>query len=191
MKNLQNFEIYIDANGKWFHQGKSIDRVSIVKLFSTILKRDKFGEYWLENPVEKGKIIVEDAPFVIVNFEQKRIKTKNYIFFIDNIDRRHLLSIKFPIVFYKDKSKKFNKPYISLLAVSPKFLSNNSALPPGRLICPGCDFKFFDLFVKKNEIPFFPSNKRIKDADCNELPSSIFFLLISGQNFNNFFSKFL
>ena len=65
MKNLQNFEIYIDANGKWFHQGKSIDRVSIVKLFSTILKRDKFGEYWLENPVEKGKIIVEDAPFVI------------------------------------------------------------------------------------------------------------------------------
>ena len=114
MKNLQNFEIYIDANGKWFHQGKSIDRVSIVKLFSTILKRDRFGEYWLENPVEKGKIIVEDAPFVIVNFEQKKIKTKNYIFFIDNIDRRHLLSIKFPIVFYKDKSKKFNKPYISL-----------------------------------------------------------------------------
>ena len=33
MKNLQNFEIYIDANGKWFHQGKSIDRVSFEKTF--------------------------------------------------------------------------------------------------------------------------------------------------------------
>jgi uncharacterized protein len=36
----------------------------LVKLFSTVLERDGEGRFWLSTPAERGRITVEDAPFV-------------------------------------------------------------------------------------------------------------------------------
>ena len=60
----QQFHIKIAGDGRWFHKGEEIRRKALVKLFSTVLKRDSDGVFWLETPVEKGRIEVEDAPFI-------------------------------------------------------------------------------------------------------------------------------
>jgi len=59
-----DFDIRIKADGTWFYQGTPIGRKPLVKLFSTVLRREEDGEYWLVTPVERGRILVDDAPFV-------------------------------------------------------------------------------------------------------------------------------
>jgi hypothetical protein len=56
-------DIVIRRDGSWWHEGAPIARASLVRLFSTILRRDADG-YWLVTPVEMLKIQVEDAPFL-------------------------------------------------------------------------------------------------------------------------------
>ena len=60
----QQFNIKIAGDGRWYHEGGEIRRKALVKLFSTVLKRDPDGVFWLETPAEKGRIEVEDAPFI-------------------------------------------------------------------------------------------------------------------------------
>ncbi|MBV7257080.1 DUF1285 domain-containing protein [Pacificimonas sp. WHA3] len=58
-------EMRIAADGTWYHQGREIRRKRLVKLFSTILRRDG-DAYVLVTPAEKLSIDVEDAPFQAV-----------------------------------------------------------------------------------------------------------------------------
>ena len=62
----QNFDIHIRADAVWLHEGRPINRMALVKLFASVLRRDDAGDYWLQTPVERGRITVEDAPFAIV-----------------------------------------------------------------------------------------------------------------------------
>ena len=55
----------IARDGAWFYQGTPIGRPAMVRLFSTILRRDP-DRYVLVTPVEKVGIEVEDAPFLAV-----------------------------------------------------------------------------------------------------------------------------
>lgn len=57
-------DIVIKADGSWFHEGTKIERLQLVKLFSSILKREA-DDYFLVTPVEKWQITVEDLPFFI------------------------------------------------------------------------------------------------------------------------------
>jgi hypothetical protein len=59
----------IARDGTWFHQGSPIGRETMVRLFSTILRREPDGGYVLVTPVEKLDIAVEDAPFVAVEMK--------------------------------------------------------------------------------------------------------------------------
>jgi hypothetical protein len=59
----------IAKDGTWFHQGSPIGRQAMVRLFSTILRREPDGGYVLVTPVEKLSIEVEDAPFVAVEMK--------------------------------------------------------------------------------------------------------------------------
>ncbi|MDX3909408.1 MAG: DUF1285 domain-containing protein [Sphingobium sp.] len=59
-------EMRIARDGTWFHQGSPIGREAMVRLFSTILRREADGSYLLVTPVEKLSIEVEDAPFTAV-----------------------------------------------------------------------------------------------------------------------------
>ena len=61
-------DIRIARNGAWFHEGAPIMRPALVRLFSTVLRKDEDG-YYLVTPAEKLKIAVEDAPFVAVGLE--------------------------------------------------------------------------------------------------------------------------
>jgi len=59
-------EMRIARDGTWFHQGSPVGREAMVRLFSTILRREADGSYVLVTPAEKLDIVVEDAPFIAV-----------------------------------------------------------------------------------------------------------------------------
>ena len=63
-----DLDMRIARDGTWFYLGTPIGRVELVKLFSTIIRRDG-DDYFLVTPVEKVGITVDDAPFVAVDFE--------------------------------------------------------------------------------------------------------------------------
>lgn len=62
-------EMRIARDGTWFHQGSPIGRPAMVRLFSTILRREPDGGFVLVTPVEKLSILVEDAPFTAVELK--------------------------------------------------------------------------------------------------------------------------
>ncbi|HEX8442826.1 MAG TPA: DUF1285 domain-containing protein [Allosphingosinicella sp.] len=61
----------IAEDGTWFHEGSPIGREAMVRLFSTILRREPDGRFVLVTPVEKLDIEVEDAPFVAVEMKSE------------------------------------------------------------------------------------------------------------------------
>jgi hypothetical protein len=82
-----DFDIRIDADGTWFYRGSPIGRKALVKLFSTVLRRDESGEYWLITPVERGRVIVDDAPFVAVEMSTQGRGKSRVLSFRTNVDR--------------------------------------------------------------------------------------------------------
>jgi len=73
-------DIVIARDGSWRHEGARIGREALVRLFSTILRKDPDGIY-LVTPVEKLRITVEDAPFVAVRVDRAR----NDLRFVTNV----------------------------------------------------------------------------------------------------------
>lgn len=63
-------DIVIQRDGTWRHEGAIISREALVRLFSTVLRKDPDG-VWLVTPAEKLRIQVEDAPFVAVAVERR------------------------------------------------------------------------------------------------------------------------
>jgi len=61
-----DIDMEIKADGTWFYMGTPIGRQPLVRLFSTVLKREDDGKIYLVTPVEKVGIRVEDAPFIAV-----------------------------------------------------------------------------------------------------------------------------
>ena len=63
-----DLDMRIARDGTWFYLGTPIGRAGLVKLFSSILKKEG-DKYFLVTPVEKVGITVDDAPFVAIDFE--------------------------------------------------------------------------------------------------------------------------
>ncbi len=61
----------IRADGSWYHEGGRIDRPAMVRLFSTILRREGDGSHVLVTPAEKLRIVVEDTPFRAVEMKSE------------------------------------------------------------------------------------------------------------------------
>src|ERR1700709_2714991 len=60
-----DLDMRIATDGTWFYQGPPLGARALVRLFSTILKRED-GKHFLVTPVEKVGIRVDDAPFLAV-----------------------------------------------------------------------------------------------------------------------------
>jgi hypothetical protein len=92
-------DLQIKPNGDWFSGGTVFKRLSLVKLFASVLWREVKGEsdeYFLVTPVEKVKIIVEDAPFVLTQWawqdDNKTIMTVS-----TNLDDEFVLDGEHPV----------------------------------------------------------------------------------------------
>lgn len=64
-------QMRIASDGTWFHEGSPIGRAAMVRLFSTILRREPDGSFVLVTPVEKLSIEIDDAPFVAVEVKSE------------------------------------------------------------------------------------------------------------------------
>ena len=77
----------IRADGSWFHEGGRINRPTMVKLFSTILRREPDGGHVLVTPAEKLSIAIEDTPFRAVEMKSEgRGDARKLIFRLDTDD---------------------------------------------------------------------------------------------------------
>jgi hypothetical protein len=61
-----DLDMEIRSDGTWFYMGTPIGRQPLVRLFSTVLRKDDDGKTYLVTPVEKVGIRVQDAPFIAV-----------------------------------------------------------------------------------------------------------------------------
>lgn len=60
--------LHIDSQGQWFYNDSLIQRPALVKLFASVLLCQD-GEYYLQTPVEKMRITVADAPFIVTDWQ--------------------------------------------------------------------------------------------------------------------------
>lgn len=74
-----DIDMEIKRNGQWFYLGTPINRAPLVKLFSSVLRRDDDDCYYLITPVEKVRIRVEDAPFLITTVERLEREGQHYL----------------------------------------------------------------------------------------------------------------
>jgi len=81
------YDMRIARDGTWFYHGSPIGRIALVKLFSTVLKRDEAGDYWLITPAERGRIKVEDVPFVAVEVQATGEGDAQSLAFRTNLDQ--------------------------------------------------------------------------------------------------------
>lgn len=80
-----DLDMRIARDGTWFYQGTPIGRPALVRLFSTILKREN-GKHFLVTPVEKVGIQVEDAPFLAVEMLKEQQDGGRLLRFRTNVD---------------------------------------------------------------------------------------------------------
>ncbi len=107
-----DFDIRIARDGTWFHQGSPIGRKPLVKLFSTVLRREEDGEYWLVTPVERGRVIVEDAPFTAVEFSATGRGREQSLRLRTNVDSWVELDSDHPLRIAVDDETGEPRPYI-------------------------------------------------------------------------------
>jgi hypothetical protein len=77
-------DIRIARDGIWFHEGTPIARRELVRLFSTILRREA-DAYYLVTPAEKMRVQVEDAPFLAVLLDVQRSGRDQRLLFTTNV----------------------------------------------------------------------------------------------------------
>jgi hypothetical protein len=81
-----DFGIRIGRDGTWYYLGSPIGRKPLVRLFASVLRREEDGQYWLVTPVERGRIEVEDAPFVAVEVTAEGEGPERVLRFRTNLD---------------------------------------------------------------------------------------------------------
>jgi uncharacterized protein len=78
-------DMRIARDGTWYHQGAPISRPAMVRLFSTILRREPDGSHVLVTPVEKLSIEVESTPFRAVEMiTEGEGRSRNIALKLDN-----------------------------------------------------------------------------------------------------------
>ncbi len=101
----------IKRDGTWFYQGTPIGRPGLVKLFSSIIRKD--GEdYFLVTPVEKVGITVEDAPFVAIDFD----RVGDGLVFRTNVEDEVTAGPEHPIRVVRDAKTGEPSPYVLVRA---------------------------------------------------------------------------
>ena len=77
----------IKRDGTWLYRGSPIGRKELVCLFSSVLRRDAAGAYWLETPAERGRIEVEDTPWTAVELDWCGNGRDQVLSFRTNVDQ--------------------------------------------------------------------------------------------------------
>lgn len=106
-----DLDIRIARDGTWFYLGTPIGRPELVRLFSTILRKDD-DRYVLVTPVEKVGIVVDDAPFVAVDFTAEGSGEAQNLTFETNVGDFATAGPAHPIRVERDPDTGEPSPYV-------------------------------------------------------------------------------
>ena len=104
-------DIRIARDGTWYHEGSPVGRKELVRLFSTILRKDPDG-YYLVTPAEKMKITVEDAPFMAVLLRTEGEGRDQNLVFTTNVGDETVAGADNPIRVVTDPGTQAPLPYL-------------------------------------------------------------------------------
>jgi len=121
-----DMDLRIAKDGRWFHEGDEIKRHSLVKLFSTILKKEG-NAYFLVTPVEKWRIQVEDAPFLVVAIEHVEAKENmlSHYLFTTNMGDKVAADKDHPVWVEHDIETGEPRPYLLVRHGMPGLIHRN------------------------------------------------------------------
>jgi hypothetical protein len=145
-----HIDMRIARDGTWFYMGTPIGRVELVKLFSTILRKDG-DDYVLVTPVEKVGISVDDAPFVAVDFNRHG----DGLEFETNVGDRMVAGPDHPIRVVRDPETGEPSPYVLVRANLEALIDRKSFY---RLVDIGerADYEGEQWFGVRSRDVFFP-----------------------------------
>jgi hypothetical protein len=102
----------IRRDGTWTYRDSPINRMSLVKLFASVLRRDEDGQHYLVTPAEKVFCKVEDAPFLAVEMEVWGSGQEQEILIRTNVDDVVACGASNPIRFQLGDPPQGLKPYV-------------------------------------------------------------------------------
>ncbi len=106
-----DIDMRIARDGTWFYMGTPIGRKPMVKLFSTIIRRDG-DDYFLITPVEKVGITVDDAPFVAISLQVEGEGEAQVLRFTTNVDDEIEAGTEHPLRVELDPQTQEPSPYL-------------------------------------------------------------------------------
>jgi hypothetical protein len=112
-RDCGHFDIRIARDGSWFYRGTPIKRMSLVRLFSTVLRREGH-EYWLVTPAERGRITVEDAPFIGVELTREGEGAHQSLSLRTNIDESVTIDAEHRLRVATDAASGEPRPYVEI-----------------------------------------------------------------------------
>jgi uncharacterized protein len=112
LESCGDFEIRIGADGTWYYHNSPIGRLPLVKLFASVLRREEDGSYWLVTPVERGLIVVDDAPFTAVEVDASGSGDAQELRFRTNLDDLVTADADHPIRVEIDPDTGEPRPYV-------------------------------------------------------------------------------
>lgn len=107
-----DLDMVIARDGTWFYMGTPIGRPALVRLFSTVLRKDGDGRTYLVTPVERVGIRVEDAHFIAVEMDARRAEGEPVLTFRTNVGDVVEAGPEHPIRFVTARDNEGIKPYI-------------------------------------------------------------------------------
>jgi len=107
-----DIDMEIRADGTWFYMGTPIGRAPLVRLFSTVLRRDEDGRTYLVTPVEKVGVRVVDAPFLAVEMQVTQREANEVLTFRTNVGDVVEAGAEHPLRFEISGGNRELKPYL-------------------------------------------------------------------------------
>lgn len=104
----------VQRDGTWLYRGTPIPRKELVCLFSSVLKRAADGSFWLETPAERGRIEVEDTPWIAGELEWCGHGRDQVLSFRTNVDQCVSAGAEHPIRVSHDGRLGDPTPYIEI-----------------------------------------------------------------------------
>jgi hypothetical protein len=111
-----DIDMRIAQDGTWFYMNSPIGRKPLVQLFSSVLRHDGDGKFYLVTPVEKVGIRVDDAPFTAIRMRVEGEGQDQVIRFETNVDDEVTVDHDHPLRFAEEEGTGGLKPYVLVRA---------------------------------------------------------------------------
>lgn len=116
-EHICDIDMKIDRNGDWHHEGTQIKRASLTRLFSSVMRLEDDGDYFLVTPVEKCRIQVEDVPFQAILMRVDGGGNSQRLVFTSNMAEEAIAGADHPLSFIEETDSKNGSSFIPYIEI--------------------------------------------------------------------------